>query len=385
MPLRTIYLDGNSLGPPMPGVTERLVRFVAEEWAADLIGGWNRHGWWELPVSVGERIAPLLGAGPGQVVVADSTTVVLYKLLSAALSARAGRSTIVTHAVNFPTDRHVIDAVAERFGATVLAVPSGDLAAALDDSTAVLCATHVDYRTGARLDMGALTAAAHANGALALWDLSHSAGAMDLHLDRDGVDLAVGCTYKYLNGGPGSPAYAYAAERLVPSLDQPVRGWVGHADPFTMDEVHRPAPDVRRLLSGTPPVLALAALDAALDAFDGVDLVALRRHSLDLTERFITLAEEHLATHGFAVVTPRDHAARGSQVSLTHAHAYEIVQAASAAGVVGDYREPSICRFGFAPLYLTLDDVDEAMERLVDVMERGVWQRPEFAVRSAVT
>lgn len=381
----TIYLDGNSLGPPMAGVAERLRRFVEDEWAVDLISGWNSRQWWELPVSVGDRIARLVGAAPGQVIVADSTTVMLYKLLSAALRARPGRRCIVTHEANFPTDRHVVDAVARQFGATVEAVPAADLASALCRETAVLCATHVDYRSGARLDLRALSTAAHDVGALALWDLSHSVGAMDLHLDDDGADLAVGCTYKYLNGGPGSPAFAYVARRHLAALDQPLQGWVGHAAPFSMDEAYEPHPSVRRLLSGTPPVMALVALDAALDAFDQVGLAALREHSVQLTDRFIALADEHLASHGFTVVTPRAAEGRGSHVSLAHEHAYEVVQAAIAAGVVGDYREPGLCRFGFAPLYLSLDEVDEAVERLVGVMHRGDWRRPELAVRSTVT
>ena len=291
----------------------------------------------------------------------------------------------MTHEANFPTDRHVIDAVADQCGARVEAVPASELAAALCDGTAVVCATHVDYRSGVRLDMAELTAAAHDAGALVLWDLSHSTGAMDLHLDRDGVDLAVGCTYKYLNGGPGAPAFAYVAERLQGELDQPVRGWVGHAAPFTMDERYAPAPGIRRILSGTPPVLSLVALSTALEAFRDVDLGALRRHSLALTDRFIELADERLAAHGFSVVTPRERTQRGSHVSLAHDHAYEVIQAAIAAGVVGDYREPGLCRFGFAPLYLTVDDVDEAVDRLVDLMERGDWQAPEHAVRNTVT
>ena len=382
---RTIYLDGNSLGPPMPGVVERLRRFVEEEWATDLIGGWNEHRWWELPLEVGEQIAPLVGAARGQVVVADSTTVLLYKLLVAALRARPGRSWIVTHEANFPTDRHVIDAVADQCGARVEAVPASELTAALCDGTAVVCATHVDYRSGVRLEMAELTAAAHDAGALVLWDLSHSTGAMDLHLDRDAVDLAVGCTYKYLNGGPGAPAFAYVAERLQVDLDQPVRGWVGHAAPFTMDERYAPAPGIRRMLSGTPPVLSLVALSTALEAFRDVDLGALREQSLALTDRFIELADDRLAAHGFTVVTPRERTQRGSHVSLAHDHAYEVVQAAITAGVVGDYREPGLCRFGFAPLYLTVDDVDEAVDRLVDLMERADWQAPEYAVRNTVT
>jgi kynureninase len=347
-----IYLDGNSLGPPPPDMAERLAAVVRDEWEADLIGGWNR-GWWDLPVTVGERIAQLVGAAPGQVVVADSTTVTWFKLVGAALALRPERSVVVTESGGFPTDRHVIDALA----ADVVAVDHDALAAAIDTGTAVVALTHVDYRTGRRHDMAAVTAAAHAAGALILWDLSHSVGAMDLHLDAAEVDLAVGCTYKYLNGGPGSPAFAYVAARLLPNLWQPIPGWVGHADPFSMSEVHEPAAGVRRILSGTPPALALRALDIALDRFDGADLADLRARSLELTDRCIERADDL----GLEVVTPRAHEERGSQVSLRHEHAWEVVQALLDVGVVGDARPPDLIRLGFPPLYVTADDVDEAM------------------------
>jgi kynureninase len=379
-----IYLDGNSLGPLLPGVVER-VQLVLQQWSDELIGGWNDCGWWELPLLVGDRIAPLLGAGPGQVVVGDSTTIMLHKLLGAAVLARPGRRRLVTHADNFPTDRHAIDAVAEVHGLVVDAVPASALHETLDDDAVALVATHVDYRTGERLEMADLTAAAHGVGALTIWDLSHSVGAMALDLDADRVDLAVGCTYKYLNGGPGAPAFAYVAERHLADLDHPLRGWVGHVAPFSMDEVHHAAPGIRRLLSGTPPVLALAALDAALDAFSLVDLAELRLRSVELTSMFIALADERLTPHGFSLVTPRDAHRRGSHVSLRHPHGYEVIQAATDAGVVGDYREPGLCRFGFAPLYLGLGDVEEAVDRLEDVMRTEAWRAPRFAVRRPVT
>lgn len=385
MTSRRIYLDGNSLGPPQPGTLAAVRRAIDDEWAADLIGGWNGHGWWDLPLVLGDRIAPLLGAQPGQVVVADNTTVLWYKLLVAAVRLRPGARTIVTETGNFPTDRHVIDAVAAQHGLTVDAVPAPELAGRLTDDTAVLALTHVDYRTGARHDLAGLTALAHRRGAVALWDLSHSVGAMDLALDAAEVDLAVGCTYKYLNGGPGAPAFGYVATRHQTAFDQPIHGWVGHADPFSMDEEYRPAPGIRRLLSGTPPVLALRVLGAALDAWDGVDLAAIRARSVELTERFIAGADRALAPFGFEVVTPRSPAARGSQVSLRHEFAWEIVQAAIEVGVVGDYREPGLCRFGFAPLYLTTDDVDEALERLVGVMTTEAWRPFAERPRPAVT
>ena len=372
---RRIYLDGNSLGPPAPGTAEAL-RTLVEQWDDELIGGWNA-GWWDLPVAVGERIAPLLGAGPGQVVVGDSTTVLWFKLVSAALRLRPRRQTIVTPTGGFPTDRHVIDAL----GAPVTAVAADDLVDALGADTAVLALSHVDYRSGRRLDLAAVTAAAHEAGAVVVWDLSHSVGAMDLHLDAADVDLAVGCTYKYLNGGPGSPAFAYVAERHLPSFDQPIPGWVGHADPFSMSEVHVPAPGIRRVLSGTPSILALAALAVALDRFDGVDLGALRAHSVALTDRCLALADEM----GLDTVTPRGPEHRGSHVALRHPHAWAVVRACVDAGVVGDHRPPDLIRFGVAPSHLTLDDVDEAMTRLAHILETGSWERWTDARRPTVT
>jgi len=361
---RRIYLDGNSLGPPAPGTADALAA-VVEHWERSLIGGWNE-GWWDLPVTVGERIARLVGAAPGQVVVGDSTTVMWSKAVSAALRLRPDRTAIVTQAGGFPTDRHAIDAL----GAPVVAVGPAELHGALGPDTAVLAVTHVDYRTGRRLDIAQLTAAAHGAGAVAVWDLSHSTGAMDLHLDRHEVDLAVGCTYKYLNGGPGAPAFAYVAERHLPALDQPLPGWVGHADPFSMSEAHQPAPGIRRMLSGTPSVLALVALDHALDRFDGVDLTALRARSLDLTDRFIAGTD----ALGLEVVTPREHDHRGSQVSVRHEHAWEVVQALAEAGVVGDFRPPDLVRLGFPPLYVTDEDVHVALVRLAEVLRTESWR-----------
>ncbi len=385
---RRIYLDGNSLGPPTQAVADGLRRVVEHEWGGDLVGAWNRRGWWDAPVRVGERIAPLLGAAPGQVVVGDSTTVLLYKVVAAARRLRPERPNIVTSVGQFPTDRHVIDAVASQFGATVVEAAAHDTAAAIaaiDDATAVVTLCHVDFRTGAMVDLDAVTRAAHERGAVVVWDLCHSVGAMDLHLDRVEADLAVGCTYKYLNGGPGSPAFAYVARRHLADLDQPIPGWVGHADPFALDESHRPATGIRRLLSGTPSVIALAALSTALEAFTGVDLVELRARSVALTSRFIALADRDLAPHGFEVITPRQPSQRGSHVALRHPHAFEVVQAAIEAGVVGDFREPDLCRFGFAPLLTTSAEVDEAVRRIAALMELETWREERHAVRLTVT
>jgi kynureninase len=382
---RRIYLDGNSLGPPGPGTAQRLASVVDDEWGGHLIGGWNDCGWWDLPVTVGDKIAPLIGAAPGQVVAADSTTIMWHKVVAAALALVPERSTILTQTGGFPTDRHVIDAVAALAGARVVAVTGDELLGAITPEVGVVAVTHVDYRSGERHDLSAVTAAAHAVGAVMVWDLSHSVGAMDLHLDDAGVDLAVGCTYKYLNGGPGSPAFAYAASRHHQALRHPLVGWVGHADPFSMDERHEPAHGIRRLLSGTPPVLGLRCLEMALERFDGVDLHELRAHSLALTGRAMELADERLLPPGFEVVAPRDPQRRGSQVSLRHPEAWAVVQAAIEVGVVGDFRPPDLCRLGFAPLYLALDDVEEAIDRIVGVMTAGTWQRWRDAGRPAVT
>jgi kynureninase len=380
-----IYLDGNSLGRPPAAVADRLHRFVTDEWQASLIGGWTAHGWWEMPTRLGDRLGTLVGAAPGQVIVAESTTVVLYKLLDAALSMRPGRDWIVTESGNFPTDRHIIDRVAAQRGVQVEAVSADEIVGAICEGTAVVCLTHINYRSGRRHDMAAITAAAHAAGALVLWDLSHSTGAMDLYLDRDGVDLAVGCTYKYVNGGPGAPAFGYVAERHIATLEQPITGWIGHADPFSMSEEYAADPTIRRLLSGTPSVLGMVALGAALDEWDGVDMVALRATSVALTSRFIERAEADLVPLGFEVVTPRNPDDRGSQVALAHEHAYAVIQAAIAVGVVGDFREPNLCRFGFAPMYTTLAEVDEAIDRLAVLVKAGDHLQPQHTQRRLVT
>jgi kynureninase len=328
-------------------------------------------------VRVGDRIARLLGAARGQVVVGDSTTVTWFKAVGAALRLRPHRRRIVTQAGGFPTDRHVLDAL----DAEVLAVGLDEIPGALDDRTAVLAVTHVDYRTGRRLDLAGLTAAAHEAGAVAVWDLSHSVGAMELHLDRDAADLAVGCTYKYLNGGPGSPAFVYVARRHLAVLDQPIPGWVGHADPFAMSEVHEPAPGIRRMLSGTPAVIGLVALDHALDRFDDVDPADLRVRSLSLTDRLIAGIE----ALGLEAVAPREHDQRGSQVCVRFEHAWELGQALIDDGVVGDVRPPDLVRLGVAPLYVTDADVDGALACLADVLRTESWRRWLDVPRPTVT
>jgi kynureninase len=385
VPAGVVYLDGNSLGALPRGVAERLARTIEHEWGEGLIRSWNGAGWWAAPGRVGDRIGGLLGAGPGQVVVGDSTSINLYKAASAALALRPGRRVIVTEDVNFPTDRYVLAAVTTAQGATIRLADPNDVAAALADDVAVVALTHVNYRTGAMHDLGAVTAAAHDAGALMLWDLCHSAGAVPLDLDGAGVDLAVGCTYKYLNGGPGAPAFVYVAGRHHEALRQPLAGWVGHARPFAMEPDFEAAPGIARMLTGSPPVLGLMAVEAALDALDGIDLGAVRAKSVALTETFLSLVAARLGGHGFGVASPLDPARRGSQVGLTHPEAYAIVQALIARGVIGDYREPAILRFGFAPLYVRFVDVWDAVDHLVAVMAGQEWAAEAHQPRSTVT
>lgn len=390
LPAGTVYLDGNSLGPLPRGVAERMTAVVTEEWGRGLISSWNTAGWLHLPARVGAKVAGVLGVPAETVWVGDSTTVCLFKALVAAARLRPGRNVLVLERGTFPTDGYVADSVARMLGLELRWVDlAGDgtadgLLAALDERTAVVCLTHVDFRSGAMLDLPAVTGAVHDAGGVMVWDLCHTAGAVPVDLAGAGVELAVGCGYKYLNGGPGAPAFVYADPGLHASLDQPLPGWMGHARPFAMEPGYEPVPGVGRLASGTPPVLALSALDTALDAFDGVDPAALRATSLSLTDYFVERVDRRLGD-AVEVVTPLAHDRRGSQVSLRHPDAYGVVQALIARGVVGDFRTPDLARFGFAPLYVSHVDVHDAVEHLVQVLANGEHRRPEYAVRNPVT
>ncbi len=385
LPSGLIYLDGNSLGPLPVGVRERVAAVVADEWGRDLITSWNRHDWIRLPTRVGTKIGRLVGAPAGTVAVGDSTSVQLFKLLVAALRLRPDRTVIVTEPGNFPTDSYIAASVARLAGGRIRWCDPDDVAASLDDDVAALALTHVDYRTGRMHDAAALTAAAHDAGALACWDLCHSAGAVPVDLADWNVDLAVGCGSKYLNGGPGAPAFAYVHPRWQQDLDQPLTGWLGHAAPFALERDYRPAAGIARMQVGTPQVLSLAALDTALDAFDGVPMADVRAKSLALTEYFADLASERLGAFGVSVVMPRDPARRGSQVCLRHPEAYRFVQALIARGVIGDFRSPDLARFGFAPLYVRYVDVWDAVDHAASVLRDREWDRPEYAAHAAVT
>ncbi len=389
LPDGLIYLDGNSLGPLAVGVRERVADVVSRQWGHDLILGWNTHGWFfELPPAVGAKLARLVGAAPDSVSVGDSTSVQLFKLLVAAARMRPGRSVIVTEPGGFPTDSYIISSVADLLGLTVRwwsIEDDPDIAAVLDDTVAVVSLCHVDYRLGHMHDGPGVTRAVHDAGALMLWDLSHSAGAVEVDLAGWGADLAVGCGYKYLNGGPGAPGYAYVRPDLVGAVEQPITGWHGHAVPFALERDYRPAPGVRRLQTGTTSVIALAALDAALDAFADVSTDVLRSKSLALTDYFLSLADHRLARFGATPEAPRTHAERGSQVCLRLPEAYGFVQALIARDVIGDFREPDLARFGFAPMYLRFVDVWDAVDRMVAVLDAREHERPEHTTRAAVT
>lgn len=385
LPDGLIYLDGNSLGPLPVGVRERVAAVVADEWGKDLITSWNSHDWIGLPARVGAKIARLIGAPDDSVVAGDSTSVQLFKLLMAGSRLRPDRRVIVTEATMFPTDSYIAASVVRVIGGEIRWCDPFDVEASLDDDVAVVALTHVDYRSGRMHDAAALTAAAHAVGALACWDLCHSAGAVPVELAQWDADLAVGCGYKYLNGGPGAPAFAYAHPRWHESLDQPLSGWLGHAEPFAFEPSYRPAPGIARVQTGTPDVLSMSALDAALDTFDGVLMADLRDKSLALTDYFIALADERLAPYGATVKAPREPDRRGSQVCLRHPEAYGLVQALIERGVVGDFRTPDLARFGFAPMYVRFVDVWDAIEAATTVLAGGEFSRPEHRTRRLVT
>ncbi|MEO5737606.1 MAG: kynureninase [Variovorax sp.] len=401
LPYGVIYLDGNSLGVLPKAAPARIAEVVTKEWGEGLIRSWNSAGWFDLPQRLGDKVARLVGAAPGEVVCTDSTSINLYKVLYAALSQQAasGRKLVVSERSNFPTDLYIAESMCRERGFTLKLIDASELRAALTDEVAVLMLTHVNYRTGAMHDMKTVTAAAHAAGALTVWDLAHSAGAVPVALNDSDADFAIGCGYKYLNGGPGAPAFAWVNTRHAGKFEQPLSGWWGHAAPFEFTPHYRPAPGVGRYLCGTQPIVALAGLECGLDtvlaaeAFNGDfgPMMALRAKSLALTDAFIELVEQRCAGHGLELVTPRDHAQRGSQVCLSRAEgAYAIVQALIARGVIGDYRAgdsqmPDILRFGFTPLYLGFEDVWNAVEHLVQVLETAEWKQPAFNQKNAVT
>ena len=379
------YLDGNSLGMLPKAVAARVGAVIEAEWGEGLIRSWNSHGWIDLPARVAAKIERLVGAEPDSVTVADSTSVNVFKAVSAALRLRPGRRTILSDSGNFPTDLYVAQGLAELLGggfALKVAAPEA-VEAAIGDDLAVLLLTEVDYRTGRRHDMRRLTGRAHAAGGLAVWDLAHSAGAFPVALAAAGADFAVGCGYKYLNGGPGAPAFVYVAPRLAADIDPALCGWMGHAAPFAFDPGYAPAPGIGRMRVGTPSVIAMAALDTALDAFAGVDMAAVQAKSAALCDLFIAAVEAGCPQ--LELVTPRDYRRRGSQVSFRCEHGYAVMQALIERGVIGDFRAPDFVRFGFTPLYTSHADVVAAASALAEIIGRRVWDQGKYHARLPVT
>ncbi len=387
LPEGVVYLDGNSLGAMPRQTLPRLSEVVAKEWGTGLIRSWNAAHWMEAPARIGDKIARLIGAKPGEVIVADSTSVNLFKLLAGALRVQPGRHFILTEASNFPTDLYIAQGLVDLLGGNhvLRAVERAEIERSLDGSVAVLMLTHVDYATGEIHDMRRVTEAAQKVGALVLWDLSHSAGAVPVDLNAAGVDLAVGCGYKYLNGGPGAPAYLFIAGGLQDAMQSPVSGWMGHAAPFAFEPEYRPASGISRQLAGCPPILSMLALEVAIDIWLRVDQKEARRKSMALGDLFIQQVEETCRDLGVEVVGPRDAAQRGSQVSLRHKEGYRVMRALIDRGVIGDFRTPDLMRFGFAPLYTRYVDAFDAVRGLREVLTSRAWDRPEYTTRLAVT
>ncbi|WP_334191466.1 kynureninase [Pararhodobacter sp.] len=385
LPEGVIYLDGNSLGPLPRAVPARLQKAVVDEWGQMLITGWNKAGWMDLPTRLGDRIARLIGAEPGHVVLGDTLSIKVYQALASSLEMNPKRRVILSDTGNFPSDLYMAEGLCRTLGPdySLRTVAPEDVLDAIDETVAVLMITEVDYRTGRRHDMAALTAKAHAAGALAVWDLAHSAGATDVKVAEGGADFAVGCTYKYLNSGPGGPAFIYVAPRHAEVARPALSGWLGHEAPFAFDLNYRPGAGIERMRVGTPPVLQMVALDAALDVWEGVEIADLRARSIELCEAFIQGVEA--ACQGLELATPRDPALRGSQVSFRHPEGYAVMQALIARGVIGDFRAPDILRFGFTPLYIGLEEVEGAVRILAEILATNAWDRPEFKTRAKVT
>ncbi|MDT8429419.1 MAG: kynureninase [Pseudomonadales bacterium] len=391
LPEATIYLDGNSLGCLPKAARLRAGEVVVQQWGQDLIKSWNQYGWMDLPLHVGEKIAGLIGAAPGQTICCDSISVNLFKLLSAAIRLQPGRSLILSTQDNFPSDLYIVQGLSEQLGADrvqLKLVEEDAIEQQLDErgeQIAVLLLTQVNFRTGHLLDMARLTRRAHELGILVLWDLAHSVGVIPIALDEYAVDFAVGCSYKYLNGGPGAPGFLYVASRHQAKLSQPLSGWMGHESPFDFSAEYRPAPGIARFLTGTPPVLSMSVLDAALEVFREIDVQTLRDKSLALAELFIVLVQQYPVLSSLLPAFPQESCQRGAQLAYRHPQAYAICQALITAGVVADFRAPDMLRFGFSPLYLRYEDIWYSVERLVRIMTTEAWRDTLSLPRSKVT
>jgi kynureninase len=385
LPPGLVYLDGNSLGPLPKAAPAQMERVLRQEWGGMLIGGWNRAGWMDQPRRLGDRIGRLIGAEPGHVVIGDTLSIKVFQALASGLALRPGRRVILSDTGNFPSDLYMAEGLIRMLGDMheLRTVAPEQVESAISEEVAVLLLTEVDYRTGRRHDMARLTARAQAVGAVAIWDLAHSAGALPVDVAGGGADFAVGCTYKYLNAGPGAPAFIYVAPRHADDAPPALSGWLGHRAPFAFELSYAAGQGVERMRVGTPPVLAMAALEAALDAWDGVDLHDLRRESLRLGDRLIAGVER--TCPDLRLATPREHPQRGSQVSFRHPEGYAAMQALIAQGVIGDFRAPDIMRFGITPLFIGEAEIDRAVETIAEVMQQRLWDRAEYRKRAAVT
>ncbi|MDN5788639.1 kynureninase [Pseudorhodobacter sp.] len=385
LPKGVIYLDGNSLGPLPSAAAARVAKTITEEWGKLLITGWNKAGWMAQPSAVGDRIAKLIGAEAGSVVMGDTLSIKVYQALATALEMNPKRRVILSDTGNFPSDLYMADGLCRTLGPDYIlkTVAPEEVLDAIDDTVAVTLITEVDYRTGRKHDMKAITKRAHEKGALTVWDLAHSAGALPVHLAACNADFAIGCTYKYLNSGPGGPAFIYVAPRHQEKARPALSGWLGHQQPFAFDLDYTPGNGIERMRVGTPPVLQLAALEAALDIWEQADMADVRAKSIALIDRFIAGVEGSFPD--LTLASPRDGTLRGSQASFRHPEGYDIMQALIANGVIGDFRAPDILRFGFTPLYINENDVDMAVAILADIMTQSLWDRPEYKTRSRVT
>lgn len=388
LPDNVVYLDGNSLGAMPLAAQQRSLHVVEQQWGRDLIQSWNSHDWIDLPITVGEKIAPLLGAARGQVICCDSTSVNLFKLLCCALGMQKDRRLVLSQTDNFPADLYIAQGLNNLSSGEICkleVIDDTEIEARLDESVAVLMLTHVNFRSGKLHDMRRLTARAHEKGVLVIWDLAHSTGALPLELDDWGVDFAVGCGYKYLNGGPGAPAFIYAAERHHASIRQPLTGWMGHQKPFSFSGEYQPAPGVQQFLCGTPPVLSMSVMDAALEVFEGVDMEELRAKSMGLSELFIQLCQSNKHLRELILVSPQNSHDRGSQLAFAHPSAFAICQALIERGVIADFRAPDILRIGLAPLYLRYRDIWDAVQILAEIMMTRSYLQDQYSRPQKVT
>ncbi|MCF6272675.1 MAG: kynureninase [Rhodobacteraceae bacterium] len=383
LPEGQIYLNGNSLGAMPKAALETANKTTAQEWGQDLIKSWNKAGWFELPTTYGDRLAPLIGAGLGEVVVCDSTSINLYKALFAGLSLCPERHVVLAEAGSFPTDLYMLEGAASQRPGLNIRLAKNDILGEIDETVAVVLINHVDYRTGKLADMGRITKRAHEAGAVVIWDLCHSAGIFPVALGQHNVDLAIGCTYKYLNGGPGAPAFLYCAKRHLPHVSQPLSGWWGHARPFAFETGFEGDTGIRKFLCGTQPILSFRVLEAGLDIFSGLDMTALRAKSQSLSSLFIARIKADIPE--LKLTSPHEADARGAQVSFTHPEAYAVMQALIERGVIGDFRAPDVLRFGLSPLYLSHEDIIKAVAILQDILASGIWQQPRFQRRERVT